>query len=102
MAVAIFFLCLAGIWFLARFALRRPPSAPTPAEAAWWKMDEQTGSLIEDSSGHGLSGQVTGGDRTPGVLGEPCDSTVSTSGPRVWTERAFCPRALRQEHGGLG
>jgi DNA-binding winged helix-turn-helix (wHTH) protein len=58
-----------AFWLIVRAKTTPVPTKAEFGEAAWWKLNEGGGNVISDTSGHGLTGKVTGGRWEPGILG---------------------------------
>ncbi|MFG1943430.1 LamG-like jellyroll fold domain-containing protein [Nonomuraea sp. NPDC048826] len=75
-----------------------PPAAELPGgEAAYWKLDETSGTAVTDSSGNNRNATLTGAHtRTPGQLGQAVNFTgghAATSGPVINTNQSFTASA---------
>ncbi|MEU4702249.1 LamG-like jellyroll fold domain-containing protein [Nonomuraea dietziae] len=71
-----------------------PPPAQLPTdEAAYWKLDETSGTNAADASGHGLNATLTGNySRVPGQVGQALKlsgGSGATSGPVLNTDQSY-------------
>ncbi|MEU4548241.1 LamG-like jellyroll fold domain-containing protein [Nonomuraea dietziae] len=71
-----------------------PPPAQLPTdEAAYWKLDETSGTNAADASGHGLNATLTGNySRVPGQVGQALKlsgGSGTTSGPALNTNQSY-------------
>jgi len=75
-----------------------PPAVELPGgEAAYWKLDETSGTTVTDSSGNNRNATLSGAHtRTPGQLGQAVTFTggyAATSGPVINTNQSFTASA---------
>ncbi len=64
----------AGPWIVVGLLCLAAASRPVRGETiAWWPANEGSGSVVHDSSGHGMDGYVSGADWVPGACGTALD-----------------------------